>query len=142
MVREVHRLSRRRFLTGATALGALACLPSCRARAPQMPTCAVPPAFQPSIPRFTGRFENGSHELALDPVWTCAPQTPADVVTLANWARQNKYRIRARGASHNWSPLVIAPASTCATPVVLVDTTRHLTAVTIGEGTVTAQTGV
>ena len=145
MVDDAGMLSRRQFLTGATALGALACIPACRVpRVSPVPVqgCVAPPAFPPSIPLVQESFENWSREIALAPVWVCTPHTPADVVTIANWAWRNDYKVRARGASHTWSPLVIAPASTCATKVVLVDTTRYLTAVAIGPGVVTAQTGV
>jgi len=45
---------------------------------------------------------------------------------------------------HNWSPLTVQPAATCASNVVLLDTTQHLTAVSIdtAANTVTAQTGI
>jgi FAD/FMN-containing dehydrogenase len=136
-----RRISRRRFLTGATALGALACLPACRVPA-RVPSCDPPPGFPPSIPLVPEYFENWSREIALEPAWTCAPRTPADVVTIVNWAWKKGYKIRARGAAHTWSPLIIARASTCAAKVVLLDTTRHLTSVTIAPGAVTAETGV
>ena len=142
MVDDGRTLSRRRFLTGATALGALAWIPACRVPPVRVQNCVTPPDFPPSIPLVQETFINWSREIALEPAWVCTPHTPADIVTIANWAFKNGYRIRARGASHTWSPLIVAPASTCATEVVLVDTTRHLTAVAIAPGVVTAQTGV
>jgi FAD/FMN-containing dehydrogenase len=43
--------------------------------------------------------------------------------------------------SHNWSPILLPNGNTGA-GYVLVDTTQHLTAVTIGSGAVTAQAGI
>jgi FAD/FMN-containing dehydrogenase len=67
-------------------------------------------------------------------------------VTLANWAHANGWRIRARGMKHNWSPIGVDPDATCDTPMLLVDTTAHLTAVSVDSSasppTVTAQTGI
>jgi FAD/FMN-containing dehydrogenase len=136
-------LSRRRFLAGAAAVGAAAWAPVF-----QVTTAAAqdgPPNFPPSIPIHRQAFENWAGEIVVDDVWTCVPATPADVVTVVNWAHANAYRVRARGMGHGWSPLVVPPGSG-GTSVVLVDTTRHLTAVTIqasgSPATVTAQTGV
>src|SRR5712671_5472874 len=49
-------------------------------------TLAAPPNFPPGISLFQQAFKNWSGEIAVDAVWTCAPNAPADVVTLANWA--------------------------------------------------------
>ena len=90
--------------------------------------CAAPPNFPASIELYRQAFENWAADIRVDDVWTCAPQTPADVVSLANWAHANGYTLRPRGHMHNWSPLTVAQESTCEeTRVVLVDTTRHLT---------------
>ena len=40
---------------------------------------------------------NWAQQIGIADVWTCAPSSPADVVTLANWAYQNGYRLRALG---------------------------------------------
>ncbi len=64
---------------------------------------------------------------------------------VANWAYPVRYQIRARGKMHNWSPLVV-PVDSSAANLVLVDTTQHLTEVSIDTSSspnaVTAQTGV
>jgi FAD/FMN-containing dehydrogenase len=139
--------TRRSILAGAVGAAALTAagwtpafrVPSARADIP------TPPNFPATIPLYQQAFKNWSGEIAVDGVWTCAPATPADVVTIANWATANSYTIRPRGMAHNWSPLTLAPGSTGAN-VVLVDTTQHLTAVTITSSTtpatVRAQTGV
>ncbi len=104
----------------------------------------IPPSFPAIIPLYQQAFRNWSGEIAVDGVWTCAPATPAEVVTIANWAKAVNYKIRPRGMAHNWSPLTFSPGSTGAS-VVLVDTTQHLTTVTItsstAPATVRAQTG-
>ena len=67
------------------------------------------------------------------------------MVTLANWAYQNGYTLRASGFSHNWSPLVLPNGANVAN-VVLVSTTESLTGISVNTSatpaTVTAQGGV
>lgn len=53
------------------------------------------------------------------------PATENDVVVLANWASQNKYKLRASGFMHNWSPLTVTKANNKEN-VVLVNTTVNL----------------
>jgi FAD/FMN-containing dehydrogenase len=75
-------------------------------------------------------------------VWTCAPGTAQDIVALANWAAAHGYRLRARGRMHGWSPLTVTSDTSCASPVVVVDTSS-LGAMSIPEpGVVRVQTGV
>lgn len=142
--------SRRRFL-GATvataAAGAVAgWLPAFRVEAgSSQASCAVPPGFPAGIPLYQQAYQNWSEEIVIDALWTCAPRTPQDLVTLANWARAAGYRLRARGSMHGWAPLTIAAGSGCGTPVVLADTTQYLTAISADPGAspprVTAQAG-
>ncbi|ADP80486.1 cholesterol oxidase substrate-binding domain-containing protein [Pseudofrankia inefficax] len=107
----------------------------------------APPNFPAGLSLYRQEFKNWSGEIDVTGVWTCAPASPADVVTLANWAKANNYRIRPRGMGHGWSPLTLAVGSS-GNNVILVDTTQHLTAVTISgpsgstPATVRAQTGV
>jgi FAD/FMN-containing dehydrogenase len=144
-----RRLSRRHFLAGSAgvaALGVLEWTPVFRVPAASAEsTLPPPPNFPPAIPLYQQAFQNWSGEILLDDAWTCAPQTDNDVVTLANWAYPLGYQVRARGMMHNWSPLVM-PVGYTGANLVLADTTRFLTAVTVqGSGspaTVTAQTGV
>jgi FAD/FMN-containing dehydrogenase len=140
-------LTRRGFLAGAAAFGALLFEPAFRiASASAHATCAPPPAFPPSIPLYQQAYRNWAGEIVIDALWTCAPAAPADILAVANWAYANGWRLRARGMAHNWSPLTVTPGSDCDTRVVLVDTTQHLTALSIAAAPaparVTAQTGV
>jgi FAD/FMN-containing dehydrogenase len=141
-------LSRRQFLAASAGLAALTVgewtpafrLPAASADS----TLAPPPNFPPSIPLYQQAFQNWSGEIVIEDAWTCAPRSASDVVTIANWAYPVGYQVRARGMGHNWSPLVAPPGSSGA-HLVLADTSRYLTAVTVdasGSPTVTAQTGV
>lgn len=142
-------LSRRSFLAGSAALAAGALLewtPVFRVPAASADsTLPIPPGFPTSIPLYQQAFANWSGEIVLENAWTCAPESDADVVTLANWAYPIGYQVRARGMMHNWSPLVL-PVDSNGANLVLADTTQHLTALSIdasgSPATVTTQTGV
>lgn len=135
-------LSRRRLIQGAAAVSVAAWIPFERIPAAQsaLPT---PPSFPGGIPLFQQAYKNWSGAISVDAVWTCTPSTPADVVTLANWARANGWRLRAKGSSHNWSPLSLAVNGSDAAKVVLVDTKTKLTAISVDTSTsrVRVQTG-
>ncbi|PSL43680.1 FAD binding domain-containing protein [Saccharothrix carnea] len=128
--------SRRRFL-GASAV---AWLPVA-ALAPGEVAGDPPPAFPPGIDLYRQAYQNWAGEIRTDDLWTCAPRTPADVVLLANWAHGQGFTLRPRGFRHGWAPLTVTAATTGADRVVLVDTTRHLTAMTVLPNAVRAQTG-
>ena len=142
---SASRPSRRTFLAGAAAAGALAWAPAFRVSpASAQATSAAPPNFPSSVSLYQQAYQNWAGMIVIDNVWTCAPASAADVVTLANWANANGYRLRAKGMSHGWSPIVL-PAGSTGAGYVLLDTTQHLTSVSIAAGspaTVTAQTGV
>jgi FAD/FMN-containing dehydrogenase len=136
-------LSRRAVLTGAAG-AALGWVPVFRATQASGATAAPPPNFPSSIALYQQAYQNWAGMIVIEDLWTCAPASEGDVVTLANWAHANGYRLRAKGMSHNWSPILL-PAGSTGTGYVLVDTTQHLTNVTIASGspsTVTAQAGV
>jgi FAD/FMN-containing dehydrogenase len=104
----------------------------------------APPNFPNSIPLYQQAFTNWAGEIQIDALWTCAPRTASDVVTVANWAQAYGYTVRPRGAMHNWSPLTIRPGSNL-DHVVLVDTTQSLNAISVdttsAPQTVTAEAG-
>ena len=124
-------------LAGLTALGSqvLRLTPAHAAAGPP------PPSFPPGIEVYRQAYENWAGDVVAEAVWTCAPRTPAEVVAVADWARTAGYRLRARGMMHGWSPLTITPGEDDASSVVLVDTTQHLTAVSVAGDTVTVQAG-
>jgi FAD/FMN-containing dehydrogenase len=132
-------------MAGAAAAGALAWVPVFRVTpASAQATTSPPPNFPSSISIYQQAYQNWAGMIVIDDVWTCAPGSANDVVTLANWAYANGYRLRAKGMCHNWSPIVLPPGSTGA-GYVLLDTTENLTSVSISAGspaTATVGTGV
>jgi FAD/FMN-containing dehydrogenase len=141
-------LSRRGFLAGVAGAGAATALSWTPAF--QVPAGSVasalptPPSFPAGIPLYQQAFQNWAKEIVIDAVWTCAPATPAQVVTIANWARAQGYKVRPRGAMHNWSPLTITKTQDLS-KVLLVDLTQNVKTITVTTGTtpktVTAQAG-
>ena len=141
-------LSRRGFLAGVAGAGAAGIIgwspaftvPAGAAAA----TLPTPPGFPVGIPLYQQAFENWAREIVVDAVWTCAPANANDIVSICNWARVQGYKVRPRGAMHNWSPLTIVNGADLSR-VLLVDTTRNLTAITVNPAsspaTVTAQAG-
>ncbi|MEO3747847.1 cholesterol oxidase substrate-binding domain-containing protein [Plantactinospora sp. B5E13] len=132
-------LTRRGFLeaSAATAIGAL-----------RLSTeSASPPGFPADIPVHREVYRNWAGEIQVTGAWTCVPRSPADLVTVANWAYRNGWTVRARGYRHTWSPLTVPNGDPDIDRTLLVDTTRHLTAMTVlsttpGAAAVRAQTGV
>ena len=149
--RTPHNSSRRSFLRTSALLGAAVWLPAFRVTpADAMPmasgTCPPPPNFPAGIDVFLQGFRNWSGEISIDQLWTATATSPQDVVTLANWAHANGWRLRPRGMGHNWSPISVDPGDNCTSPTLMLDTTAHLTAVSVDSTmtppTVTAQTGI
>ncbi len=142
-------LTRRALLgAGAAALAATAAqwTPLGRvAAASAASTIPAPPQFPSGIPLYQQTFQNWSEEVVVEGLWSASPGSAADVVTLANWAHANGWRLRPRGGGYSWSPLV-APAGTPAN-VVLVDSS-NLTGISVnasgaasGGASVTVQPG-
>ena len=93
-----------------------------------------PPTSRPASRLYQQSYVNWAQQISIADVWTCTPSSAADVVTLANWAYQNGYSLRALGCGHNWSPLVLFPGEN-ASNIVLVNTTDNLTSVSIDTST-------
>ncbi|WP_078891232.1 cholesterol oxidase substrate-binding domain-containing protein [Streptomyces sp. NRRL S-350] len=136
-------LTRRRLLGASAALGGAAWVlrgtvgpDSAEAAAP------VPPALPAGTELYQRVFQNWSGEIRTDQLWTCAPRTPEEVPALADWAHANGWRLRASGYRHTWAPLTVADRTPEDARVLLVDTSRHLTAITADSpDTVRVQTG-
>ncbi|MFD7590064.1 cholesterol oxidase substrate-binding domain-containing protein [Kitasatospora sp. NPDC059811] len=102
----------------------------------------VPPGLPAGTELYQRVFQNWSGEIRTDQLWTCAPRTPEEVPALADWAHANGWRLRATGYRHTWAPLTVANGTPDSARVLLVDTSRHLTAMTADSPTtVRVQTG-
>ncbi|MFI5841443.1 cholesterol oxidase substrate-binding domain-containing protein [Catenuloplanes sp. NPDC051500] len=117
-------MTRRTLLSGSAAAGLL-WTPIGRLADPG----PEPPGFPAGIAHERRAYANWSGETVADDVWTAVPETPADVVTLADWAHGQGWRLRPHGFKHGWSPLTLAPGDD--PDVVLLDMTAHLTAMSM-----------
>ncbi len=126
-------ISRRRLLQAGAVGAAAAWMPTIRLPAASAGdlACSVPPEFPAGIDLYRQAFENWAKALVIDDLWTCAPRSAGDVVEVANWAHRHGWRLRPRGSMHGWSPICITPGTSCDDPVVLADTTAHLTGIQI-----------
>lgn len=113
-------MDRRRFLTGAatTAVGW-----TLVGFAPSHADGHRPSGF-PDVEIVRAVYQNWSKEIRIDDLWTCRPVDGAQVAAVATWAARHGWRVRARGAMHGWSPLLVTPKTDAASRVVLVDTSR------------------
>lgn len=134
-------LSRRRFIQAALALAAATRQVRGAEAAPEAP----PPGFPSSISVAQETYQNWCGEILVPEAWTAVPESPEDVVVLANWALDHGWRVRAKGMSHGWSPL-LQPGGRPLTPCLLVDFVPRLHRAWVGGGpgarTVTAQAGI
>ncbi|AOM42318.1 cholesterol oxidase substrate-binding domain-containing protein [Xenorhabdus hominickii] len=89
-------------------------------------------------------FQNWSKEIKADKVLCCIPSSIDEVLSVVNWAWQQKYKLRPIGQSHNWSPLILKPYSS--NNVLLMDLQKYFTQVIIEKSDqsfiVKAQTGI
>jgi FAD/FMN-containing dehydrogenase len=130
--------TRRRLLLTAAALAAVPGLPADPAAA-----AAELPDFPADVALYRSAYRNWVGEITADGLWACAPDGPDQVVAVVNWAWRHGWRVRARGASHGWSPLTVPEGTPSGAPVLLVDTTPHLTGLALDSPTaVRAGTGV
>jgi FAD/FMN-containing dehydrogenase len=130
-------LARRKVLAGAMGAAAAPVLgwaPAYRVEAASAArTLPTPPNLPSGISVYQQAYQNWSREITLDAVWTCAPQSPTDVVTMANWARANAYRVRPCGARHGWTPLTVVNGESV-DRVILLDTTQRLNTISVNAG--------
>jgi Cholesterol oxidase, substrate-binding/FAD binding domain len=94
------------------------------------PITQTPPGWPAGIPIVQEQYLNWSWEIDVQNLWTCAPRTADDVVTVCNWAKDHKYQVRARGIMHGWSPLTIVGGTSPGASIILVDLTQNLAAMT------------
>ena len=131
--------SRRSFLRSAAVLAAVPVLLA----ADPAEAAAELPGFPAEVALYRSAYRNWVGEITADGLWACAPADAGQVLAVVDWAWRNSRRVRARGASHGWSPLTITEGTAADDKVLLVDTTAHLTGLSLESGSlVRAGTGV
>ncbi|MEV7885476.1 cholesterol oxidase substrate-binding domain-containing protein [Streptomyces sp. NPDC088357] len=129
-----HNWTRRSFLLSAAALTLVPADPAVAAQ--------ELPGFPDEVALYRSAYRNWVGEITAAGLWACAPSDGDQVAAVVNWAWQNGWRVRARGFSHGWSPLTITEDTSSDAPVLLVDTTAHLTDLALeSAGAVRAGTG-
>lgn len=118
--------TRRGFLRAAALAAAPTLLPADPAVAAQ-----ELPDFPTDVALYRSAYRNWVGEITADGLWACAPHGSDQVLSVVNWAWRHGRRVRARGASHGWSPLTITPGTESDAPVLLVDTASHLTGLSL-----------
>lgn len=105
----------------------------------------LPTQFPSQIEITKSSFENWSGEIYFSSIWLCYPKSADEIVIIANWAKDNGYKVRARGKMHNWSPLAIGPKQS-PKKILFVDLTKYLKNAVVDKQTtpqtITAQTGI
>ncbi|MCG7209689.1 cholesterol oxidase substrate-binding domain-containing protein [Streptomyces arenae] len=134
--------SRRALLRSAAALVALPAAPVLAAADPAVAAAELP-GFPAEVALYRSAYRNWAGEITADGLWACAPADAGQVLAVVDWAWRNGRRVRARGSSHGWSPLTVTEGTTAADEVLLVDTSAHLTGLSLESGArVRAGTGV
>ncbi|WP_329332059.1 FAD-binding protein [Streptomyces sp. NBC_00663] len=118
-----HNWTRRSFLLSAAALTLLPADPAVAAQ--------ELPDFPEDVALYRSAYRNWVGEITAVGLWACAPADGEQAVSVVNWAWRNGWRVRARGFSHGWSPLTITEGTSSDAPVLLVDTTAHLTGMSL-----------
>ncbi|UWE10444.1 cholesterol oxidase substrate-binding domain-containing protein [Actinacidiphila bryophytorum] len=126
-------LPRRTLLASSAAAGGAVWLLRALVRpgAAAADSAPPPPGFPAGLDLFRRVYENWAGEIRTDQLWTCAPRSPQEVLDVVNWAYGAGWTVRAQGMRHGWAPLTVADGTPAAAKVVLLDTTAHLTAMSL-----------
>lgn len=103
----------------------------------------TPPNFPSTIPLVLSNYRNWIGDRQVNNLWMAIPAVPNDIVTLANWAKNNSFRLRASGCQHSYSPLTVTSGTSECSNYILVNTTNKLTAMEMlpDQSQVRVQTG-
>lgn len=128
---------------GLAAVGAVsAWLPTQKAEAWFFPVAERLVNFPSDISVFKQKYENWSGESRYENAWTASPRNQEQVLRAINWAFSQGYKVRAKGMSHNWSPLLLDDQDKI-TKILLIDMPSYLKKVSIdAQGVVTAEAGI
>jgi FAD/FMN-containing dehydrogenase len=139
---EAAHLSRRAFAQVTVAAASWLAVGQIAAGTAAAAAYPVPTGFPGDLSRLTRtRFRNWCGEVRVDDLWSYAPTSAQEIVTLANWARRQSYRLRATGYRHAWPPYIVEDEASASAKVILLDMTAQLTKVTVGSGRVRTQPG-
>lgn len=98
--------------------------------------------FPSGISVFRQVYENWSGESRYENAWTATPKSQDQILKIINWALENGYKVRAKGMSHNWSPLMLDDQDKI-TKIILVDMPSYINKISIdANGIVTAEAGI
>ena len=99
-------------------------------------------SFPSDISLFKQLYENWSGESHYENAWTAVPRNQEQILRIINWAVDNGYKVRPKGMSHNWSPLMLDDHDQI-TKVLLVDMPSYINKISIdSNGIVTAEAGI
>ncbi|WP_190217819.1 cholesterol oxidase substrate-binding domain-containing protein [Streptomyces griseosporeus] len=134
--RSTGNLTRRGFLGAAGAAVLLVAADPAQA-------AAELPDFPAGVELYRTAYRNWDGEITVTGLWACAPDGADRAAAVATWAWRHGWTVRARGAAHGWSPLAVPPDTAPDARVLLVDTTRHFTGLSLDSpSAVRAGTGV
>lgn len=119
-------LTRRELIGRGAAIAAGAALtPAFRLSPADAALTHRPPrGFPESVELYRQGFTNWAREIIVEPLWSCAPRNPREVVKVVNWAARHGYRVRPRGQMHGWSPLSVDQGMDGRSKVIMVDTSH------------------
>ncbi|MCL2554195.1 MAG: FAD-binding protein [Actinomycetia bacterium] len=125
-------LSRRTLLASSAAAGGAVWLLRGLARPGSAHAVSgPPPGFPAGLDVHQRVYQNWAGEIRTDELWTCAPRTAQEVLDAVNWAYGAGWTVRAQGQRHGWAPLTVAAGTPGSAQVLLLDTTAHLTAMSL-----------
>ena len=139
-------VSKRNFIKmmgGLAAVGVVSSwVPTQKAEAWFFPITERLNNFPATITVFRQGYENWSGESRYENAWTASPKNQDQVLQVINWAFENGYKVRAKGMSHNWSPLMLDDQDRI-TKIILIDMPSYINKVSIDvNGIVTAEAGI
>ncbi len=128
-------VSRRELLLRAGGLGLAATwAPAFRVTSALAQDGCTPIGLPVGIEVYRQAFRSWAGEVRVDDLWTCAPAKAQDVAALANWARRQGWRLRARGRMHTWGPLTVTTRDPCQERTLLVDLIPHFAGIELLAG--------
>lgn len=139
--------TRRNVLKGMGAGAAAAFVPLGMMGPAEAGKVGAPPS--PKLPggikTYVRAYRNWSEAIQVDAVWTAVPANAEEVALLANWAKDNNYKLRPRGHAHTWCPITLSGEERNFSKVLLIDTRNGLTKLQVkpgGNASVTVGAGI